>query len=176
VLPGAEVRVDERIGRLLAEDKILTLGDRKQYLLLELPEDVFIDIEPLLRYLRRIGIEALIAHPERNAPALRHLQILQQWVEEGAGLQLTAASLLGWWGPLARQAAWSLVAEGWAGVLATDAHDGEVNRPCMTQAFRAVAARFGTELARLLCVVNPSRVLAGEKLIATVAWDRQEVG
>ncbi len=176
VFPGAEVRVDERIGWLLAEDQILTLGDRKQYLLLELPRDVFIDIEPLLAHLRRSGIEAIIAHPERNAPALRHFRALRQWVEEGASLQITAASLIGWWGSIAQDAAWSLVAAGWAGIIATDAHDEEVNRPCMTQAFHAVAARFGTPLARLLCTVNPSRVLAGEKLIPGLAWDKQEVG
>lgn len=37
VVPGADVRVDERICRLLEEDKVLTLADGGKYILLELP-------------------------------------------------------------------------------------------------------------------------------------------
>ena len=48
VLPGAEVRVDERIDALLARGEILTLADAGRHVLLELPWDALIDIEPLL--------------------------------------------------------------------------------------------------------------------------------
>jgi hypothetical protein len=34
----------------------------------------------------------------------------------------------------------------------------------MTKAFEAVAARLGPDLAYLLCVENPARVIRGEKL------------
>jgi len=175
VLPGAEVRLDERIERFLANDDILTLADRRQHILLELPRDVFINIEPLLRHLHYAGIEVIIAHPERNAPLLGRFGILQRWVAEGVGLQVTAASLVGLWGPAVQLAAWNLVAEGSVGLIATDAHDAGINRPCMTAAFRAVAARFGTELARLLCIVNPARVVSGERLISMSSGVRQEV-
>src|SRR5215831_6565428 len=40
ILSGGEVRIDERITKLLHDDHILTLADGKRYLLLELPSSV----------------------------------------------------------------------------------------------------------------------------------------
>ena len=53
VLPGADVRVDERLMRLLAEDKILTAGDLGRHLLLELPHELFVDPLPVIVALSR---------------------------------------------------------------------------------------------------------------------------
>ncbi len=78
VLPGAEVRVDERIDALLARDGILTLADTGRYVLLELPWDTLIDIEPLLAQFARRGIYGILAHPERNAPLLRDPWVLRR--------------------------------------------------------------------------------------------------
>src|SRR3954469_7910457 len=40
---GGEVRLDERIPKLLTDDKILTLADARSYLLLELPPGMVVD-------------------------------------------------------------------------------------------------------------------------------------
>ena len=66
VFPGGDVRVDERICRLIEEDKVLTLADGGKYILLELPGEVFIDIEPLILGLLSLGIRTIISHPERH--------------------------------------------------------------------------------------------------------------
>ena len=164
VLPGAEVRVDERIDGLLARDEVLTLADTGRHLLLELPWDALIDIEPLLVQLACRGVRTLIAHPERNVPLLQHPQVLRRWLACGIGLQVTTASLMGDWGRHAKQAAWGLLTQGCRVCVATDAHDDASNGPCMTAAFRAIAARLGRNLAHLLCVENPERIIRGERL------------
>jgi protein-tyrosine phosphatase len=66
VLPGAGVRLDERICALLDEGRILTVADGVAYLLLELPRETFIDPLPLLRRLTDRGVRPIITHPERN--------------------------------------------------------------------------------------------------------------
>jgi protein-tyrosine phosphatase len=164
VLPGAEVRVDERIDELLARDEVLTLADAGRHLLLELPWDALIDIEPLLVQLACRGVRTLIAHPERNVPLLQHPEVLHRWLACGIGLQVTTASLMGDWGRHAKQAAWGLLTQGCRVCVATDAHDDASNGPCMTAAFRAIAARLGRNLAHLLCVENPARIIRGERL------------
>jgi protein-tyrosine phosphatase len=169
VLPGAEVRVDERIDELLARDEILTLADAGRHILLELPWDALIDIEPLLVQLACRGVRAIIAHPERNVPLLRHPQILRRWLACGIGLQITAASLLGDWGRHVKQAAWGLATQGCRVCVATDAHDDESKAPRMTAAFGAVAARLGRDAALLLCVENPARAIRGERLAPVLA-------
>jgi protein-tyrosine phosphatase len=163
VLPGAEVRIDERIDDLLARGEILTLADAGGHVLLELPWDTLIDIEPLLVQFAVRRVHAVLAHPERNGPLLDHPQILERWMAFGVALQVTAGSLTGDWGQYVERAAWAVVAQGGRVCLATDAHDG-AQPSCMTQAFEAVTARLGGDVAHLLCVENPRRVIRGEKL------------
>lgn len=175
VLPGAEVRLDERIVGLLARDEILTLADMNRHILLELPCDIFIDIEPLLAPLVSGGISPVIAHPERNMPLLEHTPALRRWLACGVNLQVTAASLTGDFGSRVEQAAWRLIRDGWVDLVATDAHDCHSGPPRMTAAFRRIRAGLGRGLAHLLCVDNPSRVVKGERLIPASTWERQEV-
>ncbi len=165
VLPGAEVRLDERIDELLARGEILTLADAGRHILLELPWDALIDIEPLLVQFALRGVHIILAHPERNGPLLERPQILRRWAISGVGVQITAGSLTGDWGRYVERAAWGLVAQGGRACIATDAHD-ESQSSGMTKAFEAVANRFGRDLAHVLCVENPARVIRGEKLAA----------
>jgi protein-tyrosine phosphatase len=167
VFPGAEVRLDERIVVLLAEGTILTLADRNRHVLLELPDTVFIDIEALLLRCMSDRIDVLIAHAERNPPLLDHPRVLQRWLECGAGLQVTAGSLAGRFGHEVERAAWRLIAGGWVAIVATDAHD--CSGLGMTPAYDMIEAQFGAELAHLLCVGNPARVLAGDNCVSVIA-------
>jgi protein-tyrosine phosphatase len=166
VLAGAEVRVDERIDELLAGGEILTLADAGRHLLLELPSDILIDIEPLLAQLARRGVQPILAHPERIPPLLRHPEVLRRWRACGIGLQVTAASLRGQWGRHAKRMAWRLITEGGAVMVATDAHDHGPGLPGMTAAFQTVADACGCDLARLVCLDNPMRVVRGERLLS----------
>jgi protein-tyrosine phosphatase len=175
VLTGAEVRLDERISELLACDRVLTLADRKRHLLLEFPDEVFIDVEPLLLQLQSEGIDVIIAHPERNVSLLRQPGALQRWLCCGASLQVTSASLTGCFGRGPKNAAWTLVAQGWAATVATDAHNPNSDRSYMSVVFEMIANHIGRDLAHLLCIENPSRVVRGESLISVFSSDRQEV-
>lgn len=175
VLPGAEVRLDERIVELLARHEVLTLADAGRQVLLELPWDIFIDVEPLLIQFVAEGVDLIIAHPERNGPLLEHRDAVQRWLSCGISLQVTASSLTGHFGPQAERSAWRLIAEGWVDTVATDAHDHRSHPPCMTMACEMVAAGFGPNLARRLCIENPSRIARGERLVPAGIRNRQEV-
>jgi protein-tyrosine phosphatase len=165
ILPGAEVRVDERICRLLEADKILTLADRGRYVLLELPNGVFIDIEPLLVELSSMGYESIIAHAERIAALEVDPQLLPRWLRHSTHLQITASSLSGDFGPDLQQSARSLLTGGWATLVASDSHDTGSRRPQMKAAFKRISAQLGQEVARLVCIGNPSRVIANQDIL-----------
>ncbi|UCG56510.1 MAG: hypothetical protein JSU70_16805 [Phycisphaerales bacterium] len=171
VVPGGEVRVDERICELLKADKVLTIADAGRYILLELPHDVFIDIEPLLRDLDSMGVRAILSHPEKSASLLGNQQVLRGWLDRGVRLQVTASSLAGALGPQIEKVAWGLLGSGWANIVATDAHDVGLKRPEMRAAFKRISTRLGVKVATLFCIDNPSRVVAGQDVVAY----RQEV-
>jgi protein-tyrosine phosphatase len=166
VLPGGDVRVDERICQLLEADKILTLADGGKYILLELPHEVFIDMEPLLVELACMGVQAIISHPERHFFLAKQPKILLKWLSHSAHLQVTAASLLGEFGVLAQRAAWWFLSSGWASLVATDAHNLDSRRPCMNTAFQHINIKLGEAIARLVCIENPLRVLKGQDIIS----------
>jgi len=165
VLPGADVRIDERIVELLDRDRILTVGDRRRTLLLELPHEVFVDPEPLLAELDRAGWNAVITHPERHGFLAQHPHVVRRWLAVHPCLQLTAGSLLGGFGGDARQAAWAFLAEPLPLLVATDAHDTASRGPCMTAAYHRLAQSAGPAVARILCIENPRRLLDGRELL-----------
>lgn len=165
VVPGADVRLDERISELLASDLILTVGDAGRHLMLELPHEVFIDPAALLAQLAETGPKVVITHPERHQFLAQRPQYVEQWVPYRPSLQITAASFLGAFGRLSEQAAWAFLEAPLPALVATDAHDLAGRAPRMTDAYRLLLRRLGQDAAHILCVENPRRLLAGQDLL-----------
>jgi len=173
VYPGAEVRLDVSIGRLLKENKILTLANGGRYLLLELPEEVLIDITPLVRDFAARGIVIVIAHAERLLKAAKEPAILHRWLAAGAVLQISASGLSGEWGSGIAHFGWQLILDGQASLLATDAHHTVTRRPRLSEAFSAVSARLGEKIARRLMIDNPAAILKGACLSPLFQYQNQ---
>jgi protein-tyrosine phosphatase len=164
VIPGSDVRVDERICQLIKADRILTLADGGKYVLLELPHEVFIDIEPLLVELSELGISAIISHPERHPIIARQPSVLLRWLAHSAHLQVTCASLLGDFGAMSQQMAWHFLTLGWVCFVATDAHNLDDRRPRMKTSYHQISTKLGERTANLVCIENPLRVLEGREV------------
>lgn len=163
VLPGADVRIDERLAGMLDRDEVLTLADRRVHLLLELPHETLIDPRPLLRLLARKKLQPIITHPERHEQLRKRLESISAWIGEGAICQVTAGSLLGDFGQSAQSAGWRLLEAGAAHLIATDAHDVRRRPPRMSRAFAEIERRLGSVIARRVCVDNPLSVSQGRR-------------
>jgi protein-tyrosine phosphatase len=174
VLPGGEVRVDERICRLLEADKILTLADNSRYILIELPHQVFINIEPLLRKLVSMGFQPIISHAERITTLTKQPNILSRWLEHSTILQITASSLLGDFGLEAKRAAWDFLTSGMAKIIATDSHDVNSRKPKMKAAYKLITTRLGENLANQVCIENPLRVTMAKEILPSPLYEKQE--
>ena len=165
VLPGADIRIDERITDLVRSDEILTVADGGRYLLLELPHEVFIDPEMLLAGLVEAGFSGVITHPERHMFLAENPQYVLRWASYQPCLQITAGSFLGGFGRRSERAAWDFLAAPFPLVVATDAHDMAGRAPCMSDAYRSIAHYIGRQRADILCRENPRRLVEGEDLI-----------
>jgi protein-tyrosine phosphatase len=162
VLSGGDVRVDERIPRLIDSGRIGTVADGGSHLLLELPHELFIDPIPMIDHLRESGIQAVLTHPERY-PYLQALpDFARTCLEHGAVLQITSGSILGDFGRRAYDEAWRLILAGLVGIVASDAHDIARRPPRMTAAIDALKRTVGSELTRVLTIENPLRIVNGE--------------
>jgi protein-tyrosine phosphatase len=162
LFPGADVRVDERLPRLLETDQVLTVADARRHLLLELPHELFVDPLSAIAALNERGIQSIMTHPERHRYLAPMPERIEAWVEAGAVLQITAGSLLGEFGPSANKEAWRLVHAGLVSLVATDAHHAQRRPPQMSAALAALAQELGRDAAKMMCLENPWRVLRGE--------------
>jgi len=175
VSPGAEVRIDERIPGLLAENEILTLADGGRYLLLELPYDAPISPVGLAQQLWSMGIMPILAHPERCGYLCKSPASVLEWLDGPICLQLTAGSIVGAFGPAAQQACWYWLRRGAVALVASDAHDDSGRRPYMSAALAAISRYLGAGLARQICVENPQRVLSGEAILPLITAMHREM-
>ena len=163
---GSEVYFQGVPAEDYAHGKFRAMGDTGRYLLVELPLLLMPrGVAERFYELRLKGAEPILAHPERYPYVARDPGRLEALASAGIPFQVTTHSVAGLFGGAIQNAAFELMERGWVHVLASDAH-GPVNRaPMFREAVRVVANRYGKEAARLLCVENPRRVVAGEALL-----------
>lgn len=162
VLPGADVRIEASMFKLLRAGQALTLADRGRHVLLELPHELYFPMEDVLDELRRAGLVGILSHPERNQGLLKQTHLIGPLVKRGCLMQVTSGSLLGTFGPAAQEMAEWLLQEGLVHVLATDAHGHTARRPLMRRAFERAQELVGAEYARELCCLNPAAIADGQ--------------
>ncbi len=162
VAVGGDVRIEPDIVERLDDDEVLTLADRKQYVLLELPHELYFPLEPLLERLQRQGLTGVLSHPERNQGILANPTVVSDLVDAGCLMQLTAGSVTGAFGPQAAQLSEAMLRDGLVHVVATDAHGINARRPRMSRAYETIVALIGQEAADQLCCSNPRRIFYGE--------------
>ena len=162
IVPGGDVRVDERLPKLLDAGEVGTAADAGCHLLLELPHELYVDPLAIIDMLRERGLQAIMTHPERHHYLSVRDSWASEWIAHGAVVQVTAGSLLGEFGDRAYQNAWYLVKNGLVSLVATDAHDTIRRPPRMSEAIKLLTARVGIHVATALTIGNPLRVLSGE--------------
>ena len=162
VLPGADIRIDPELPKLLKHGKVLTLADRGKHVLLELPHETYFPLDSLLKALRKQGLVGILSHPERNRGIMKNPDVMWDVVEAGGLLQITAASLTGAFGSSCQEIAELAVDEGLLHFIASDAHDTKHRPFGMRDAYDTICDMAGEELADLVCCENPARVFEGD--------------
>ena len=138
----------------------------KQYLLVECPDfHVGKHTEKVLRQLIDCGIVPVVTHPERNPVLQQKLDRVEEWVELGCLVQVTALSITGGFGRTACHTAKRLLERGMVHVVASDAHDPEHRHARLDAAYAAVKSRYGEEDADILFTQNPRAIIEGAQLV-----------
>jgi protein-tyrosine phosphatase len=162
VLPGADVRIEPELPKLLKQGKVLTLAERGKHVLLELPHDTYIPLDPLLAALEKQGLVGILSHPERNRGIIKHPEVMEDVVAAGGLLQITAGSLTGAFGSSPQRIAEYCVENRLIHFIASDAHDTKKRPFGMRAAYETILEIADEHLAELVCCENPARVFDGE--------------
>ncbi|WP_438446448.1 tyrosine-protein phosphatase [Gorillibacterium sp. sgz5001074] len=145
VHPGHEVRLDHPsfLEEQLRGGGFHFLGGGRGYLLLE---QRWTDYEPetpgIVKGLLEQGIQPILPHPERHFFFRETPSLLEDLVEQGAWVQVTADSLLGAHGEEARQFSEWMADRTLVHLIATDAHNMK-RRPQLTLGYEWLETRLG---------------------------------
>lgn len=162
---AAEVHMDVRVLQLIEEDQIPYLGKQAgtgfNYMLLELPDaQIPVGAEAFVKRLMDKHICPVIVHPERNRSVFNNPAKIRPFLEAGCQLQITAASLLGQFGPAVESVAWQLIESGSVQAVASDCHNTNGRSPRMADARELLIQRYGIETATALTQTGPAELCA----------------
>ncbi|KRM95142.1 phosphotyrosine-protein phosphatase [Liquorilactobacillus aquaticus DSM 21051] len=142
IFPGQEVHIN---GDLIERyDDLLGVDEAKKYMLIEFPHgSVPAYAKRLFFELRKIGTTPIIVHPERNREIQNNLNILYEFISEGALAQLTATSYIGGFGENVKKISDQLVSHGLVQLFASDAHALKGRKFALREAFEELKGTMG---------------------------------
>lgn len=161
VFPTAEVMVQPEVATLWSKGDLLSVADRKQYLLLEMPHGLFVDLRDIVVKLREAGVRIILAHPERHPELLHETGRLDQLIAAGCLVQVSSGSITN---PKSRQegrALKSWFTRGVVHLLGSDGHRPMPRPPRMADAYRQIVHWAGSAMADRVCSTNGIAVLQG---------------
>jgi protein-tyrosine phosphatase len=165
LVPAAEV--DALLAQRASEDvlRLASFGQRGTDLLVETPYGPLPpNFEELLFTITVRGFRILLAHPERSPDFQARPERLEDLVQRGVLLQITAPALLARRRSRSRRLAVALIERRLAHVLASDFHSLRGPRPpTLADAVKA-ASRVDPRRGRWMVEDAPAAILAGEPL------------
>jgi protein-tyrosine phosphatase len=166
VVPGGELDVLWALDATPDDVRLASFGQRGTDVLLETPYGAIApSFEAAVERLLSLGYRVLLAHPERNRDFQRAPGRLAALVRRGVLIQVTAASVSSEdVRSRSRDLAWRLIDNGFAHVMASDAHSATAFRPPDLSAAVARLSSHRPERARWMVIDAPLAVLAGNPL------------
>jgi len=164
LLLGSEYFFAHDMNDALQKGTIVPLAGSR-YVLVELASHA---VPPLVQqplYQARLGgWTPIIAHPERNLVFQSKPELLASLVANGNKAQVTASSLLGEFGPQARDCAAEWIEREMVHFVASDAHNRAKRPPQMSEAAAVLREIAGNDVADALTRHNPAAVLENHGL------------
>ena len=156
---GADAHIHPALLSKLQAGEVPTINESR-YFLLEPPHvnyPAFLK-EAVASYLSA-GYIPIITHPERLDWAQEKYEVLRDLVFMGCWMQITSASITGYFGKRARRLSIRMLADGLVHVVATDAHSARHRKPEIKAAFATVSRLVGQAEAQAIFYERPLSVI-----------------
>ena len=160
LMPGMENHLDLELPEDASSGVALTLNGSR-YILVEMP---FFGrpnyVEDVLFRLQLQGLTPVLAHPERIEAFQNDLGLLSIFVERGMLCQVTAGSIVGYFGGQVQRFTRTLLRRGLVHIIASDAHFPDGRRsPALQPGVDAAAHLVGPERARAMVEDTPRAIV-----------------
>jgi protein-tyrosine phosphatase len=161
VVPSAEVTAAPETARQWHAGSLLSIADRGEYLLLEMPHGMCVDLLPTVAALRRTGIRPILAHPERVPDLLHQPGRIEELIEAGCLVQVSSSSICKPRNREDRRALKSWLQRGLVHLLGSDGHSPERRPPLLAPAYHELAHWVGLAAADRIASTNGMAVVHG---------------
>lgn len=166
VHPTGEIMLSQNTLYEWRAGRLLSVGDHRQWLLVEMPHNGFFDALPLAAALKPEGVGLVVAHAERYPELLYDPALTAKWIESGCLIQVTARALADPWEPGFEAALKRWAKGGFIHLMGSDGHGIDRRRPVLAAGFgrlarwvgRAHAARIAGEWGRAVLEGRPLTV------------------
>ena len=161
---GMENHVVPELPQMFRDGRALPINDT-QYALIEMPFFGHPNyLEEVLFEVQLLGIIPLLAHPERIEVIQQRPEILTDFVGKGMLSQITAGSLMGYFGSNVKRFTEDLVRSELAHVIASDSHFPDGPRsPKLSVGFEAAARLVGKDRASQMVTEVPRAIVEGRR-------------
>ncbi len=136
VYPTGEIMLSPSIVEDWQAGRLMSVGDQKRWLLVEMPHGSFVDVLPIASALRPMGIRLIIAHAERYEELLHEPQLTAEWIAAGCLIQVTARALADSRDAETERALKEWVKGGFVHLLGSDGHGIDRRRPLLAKGYR----------------------------------------
>jgi protein-tyrosine phosphatase len=161
VFPCAEVTAHPETVANWRAGKLLSVADRNQYLLLEMPHGVFVDLLPTARRLREQGVRPILAHPEREERFLHEPGEMEAMIDAGCLVQVSSHGVTDPKTSADERALKDWFRRGIVHFLGSDGHSPHRRPPHLAAAYRRIADWVGPAQADRIASGNGLAVVHG---------------
>jgi protein-tyrosine phosphatase len=161
VFPCAEVMAHPEMEAAWNQGAILSVADRRQYVLVEMPHGMFVDLRTIALRLCRLGVRPILAHPERQPGLLEEAGHIEQLIRAGCLVQVSTGSITR---PRDRDEANALKSwfkRGIVHLIGSDGHSPNRRPPKIADAYQQVVRWAGNSVADRVFSTNGMAVLQG---------------
>lgn len=147
------------------DHQISTINNNQKYFLIEFPMNMIPRFVPeqLFNFIVNEKIP-IIAHPERNLGFQKRPQLVFEYVQRGALMQINEGSLRGRYGEMAKLLAFKMIENNLAHFVASDGHKPNSRTVTLAETYAIITEKYGQPLADLLFYSNPIRAIKGEPI------------
>jgi protein-tyrosine phosphatase len=165
IVACAEVMLRVDLLEAFQRGKLLTVGGHGRFMLLEMPHDLYVDARKLVEDLGAAGVRAILAHPERTPALLHEPGAIEELIDLGCLVQVSAKSLTQPPSAADERALRDWVKRGVVHMLGSDGHSRRRRPPLLGAAVQRIrrwagesaADRIGSTVGQLVLRGMPFR-------------------
>jgi protein-tyrosine phosphatase len=160
-VPCAEIMAHIDMEEAWDKGELLSVADRRQYLLVEMPDGMFVDLRSTVASFAEKKIRVILAHPERQAEILHGNKVIEELIELGALVQVSAESVTHPKSAAETRKLRSWFRRGIVHAMGSDGHSPRRRLPKMGDAYKEVCRWAGVNNADRIFSTNGMGILQG---------------